>query len=573
MARRRNTKAHKHPVTRYALDVLAGEISAGPAVRNQCQRHLDDLERDDLVFDIEAADHALGFFPARLVLEPSDADAELEPFRLLPWQTFVVGSLFGWKFKDDGTRRFRWCYCETGKGSGKSPLAAGIGLYMLKADGEWRAEVYAAATKRDQAKVLFRDAVFMVENHPLLADGLLLTGGSDKNNIAYLHRGSFFRPISSEHRGRGQSGPRPHCAILDEVHEHPSDAMVEFMAAGTKRRKRALIFMITNSGSDRQSVCRRYHDYAQKVCERSVEDDSFFAFLADLDQDDDPFVDESCWQKVNPSLPELPGMKYLREQVTMARGMPGKQNIVKRLNFCIWTESHSAWLGAESWKAIEVYKRKIKSLKNRAAYGGLDLSKKRDLTAFATAVKAPDGGLDCFVEFWTPADTMRERGETDGVDYTTWHDQGFLHATEGRVVDLGFAATRLKELSGVLDYRLVGYDRWYIEQMQAELEEYSVDIELQPFGQGFQDMGPAIDRFEERVDEGSIRVFYNPVLRWNVASAVTVENPAGFRKFNKAKATGRIDGVVALVMAVQVADSNKDVISPWEDPEFTIGTA
>jgi phage terminase large subunit-like protein len=201
-------------------------------VRDACARHFDDIEHAierGFVFDLDLVRRATEFF--QRVLHLSSGDFEGLPFHLTPWEAFVVGSLFGWR-DDAGRRRFRVAYIETGKGSGKSPLAAGIGLYMLIADGEPRAEVYAAASKKEQAMVLFRDAVSMVQQSPSLRQRVRQTGGSQVWNLSF--EASFFRPISSED---GQSGPRPHCGLIDEVHEHRDDKVIEMMRAGFKGRR------------------------------------------------------------------------------------------------------------------------------------------------------------------------------------------------------------------------------------------------------------------------------------------------------------------------------------------------
>lgn len=563
------------PVTSYAKRVVDGEIAAGPHVRGACQRHIDDLTNArGLVFDIGAAKRAIEFFPD--VLRLSGGQFEGQPFELLDWQAFIVGSLFGW-MGDDGFRRFRVAYIETGKGSGKSPLAAGIGLYMLIADDEPRAEVYAAATKKDQAKVLFRDAVAMVEQSPEL-DGLLnLAGGVEKQNIAYLEKGSFFRPISTEERGRGQSGPRPHCGILDEVHEHPTNAMVEFMRAGTKGRRQALILMITNSGADRQSVCREYHEYTAKVCAGELEDDSHFGYVCAVDENEDPLKDEGCWQKANPSLGITFEKKYLREQVRAALGMPSKENIVRRLNFCQWTDAEQVWISRHLWEACE-YEFDLSELQGRTCAGGLDLSSKLDLTALAMAwnVEAGEFGLEddgvvAALWFWTPSDTLNDREDKDRVPYRRWISDGHLISVPGRAIDYRYVTAELAELYSKFDVSLVNYDRWRIEDLKRELDSEGIPIELEPFGQGFKDMSPAVDRLEELVVSNRLRILVNPVLRWNAASAVLQTDPAGNRKFAKDKATGRIDGLVALTMAVDGVDQAPIVApSPWEDPDYRI---
>ena len=537
-----------------------------------------------LVWDTAAVERVLGFFRDVLRVDKTAADAAhgddgTKPFDPLPWQAFVLGSLFGWK-GPDGYRRFRVAFVESPKGCGKSPLAAGIGLYMLAADGEPRAEVYAAAVKKDQARVLFRDAVAMVEQSPDLDERLMMSGGAEKHNIAYIAQGSFFRPISSEERGRGQSGPRPHCALLDEVHEHPTNAMVEFMRAGTKGRRQALVVMITNSGSDRESVCFAQHSYGANIAAGLVDDDSYFAYICGIDDGDDPLHDPVCWAKANPSLGKVVTEKYLAEQVREAIGMPSKQNLVLRLNFCIWTDAEKAWIGKDAWMKCETAI-ELDEFAGRKCFGALDLSKKRDLTALALVFPNDDGTFDALVEFWSPGDTLAAREVVDHASYLQWRDEGHLLAPPGKTIDYAYVAQRIAELTGQYDIAALAYDRWRIDDLVRELDEAGLGcwkaeketdsgdgLKLVMFGQGFKDMAPAIEDIERAILDGKLRVRANPVLRWNVASVVTEEDPAGNRKFTKRKATGRIDGIVALCMAVRTAIMNTDVPavrSPWED--------
>ena len=285
--------------TEFAQRVLTGEVIAGPHVRDACARHLRDMREAPargLTWSVEHANDAIAFYPDVLCL--NGGDFEGKPFELQGWQAFVVGSLWGWRRGD--VRRFRVAYVETGKGSGKSPLAAGVGMLGLVADGEARAEIYAAATKKDQAMVLFRDAVAMYQQSPELYKRLSPSGvGENVWNLGYRATGSWFRPISADD---GQSGPRPHVALIDEVHEHKTAQVVEMMRAGTKSRRQALIFMITNSGAGQNTPCGIYHDYGAEVSAGKRVDDAFFAFICGLDEGDDPLRDESCWAKANPSL-------------------------------------------------------------------------------------------------------------------------------------------------------------------------------------------------------------------------------------------------------------------------------
>jgi phage terminase large subunit-like protein len=245
----RRTASSSDRTSDYARAVVAGDVVAGPHVRNACRRHLDDLDRGSdrgIWFDVEAADEGCQFFECVLYL--SEGQFEDLPFRLHPSQSFIVGSLFGWK-REDGARRFRRAYIEQGKGNGKSPLAAGIGLKGLAADGEAGAQIYSAAAKREQANILFADAVKMVKKSPSLSRRLQLSGGEGREfNIAHHPSGSFFRPVSRD-TGKTGSGPRPYFVLADEVHELPDRRTIETLERGFKFRREPLLFMITNSGS------------------------------------------------------------------------------------------------------------------------------------------------------------------------------------------------------------------------------------------------------------------------------------------------------------------------------------
>jgi phage terminase large subunit-like protein len=508
-----------------------------------------------LRFDKAAAQRAIGYY--RDVLRLNGGEFEGLPFVLLDWQQFIVGSLFGWKTAD-GYRRFRVAYVETAKGSGKSPLAAGVGMIGLTADGEARAEIYAAATKKDQAMVLFRDAVAMFQQSPELRKRLKPSGvGENVWNLAYFEKGSFFRPISADD---GQSGPRPHIALVDEVHEHRNNTVVEMMRAGTKSRRQALIFMITNSGASKTSTCWNYHDYAAKVSAGTLVDDAFFGYVCGLDEGDDPFRDERCWSKVNPSLQgaKLPGIKYLREQVTEARGMPSKEALVRRLNFCQWTDATNPWISADIWLgAARQYD--WRDLRGRRAWVGQDLSSTTDLTGLVLYVEpVVEGEPWKLVPFcWLPEEGLQRKEELDRVPYLAWRTAGYLETTPGKAISKLTVVKRLAELSSFFDLQLVGYDRWRIEDLKALAADNEVTLpEMQPFGQGYKDMSPAIEAFETALLNGQVVHPGNPVFTWCASNAVTVSDDAENRKLSKEKATGRIDLMVAAVMAVGCAQGH-----------------
>ena len=536
-------------------------------MRGQCARHLRDLKegkKRGLVWNLDEANKALRFYSN--VLKLNGGDFEGKPFELLPWQKFVVGSLFGWKGVD-GYRRFRVAYVETAKGSGKSPLAAGIGMKGLVADNEPRAEVYSAATKKDQAMILFRDAVAMVDQSPELSKRLTKSGTGERCwNLAYMAQGAFFRPISSDD---GQSGPRPHIGLIDELHEHKTNTVVEMMRAGTKSRRQALIFMITNAGHSRMGPCWSYHEYGAKVAAGEVEDDAFFPFVCGLDESDDPFADESCWPKANPSLQDadLPGMKYIREQVVEAKGMPSKEAIVRRLNFCQWTDAESPWISGEVWRGAQ---RDFdwQDLRGRRAVAGLDLSSTTDLTGMVFLVEPVEAGEPwLLVPFaWLPDVELQRKADTDRVPYIQWKAEGYLDTTPGRAISKRVILQKLSAMCDFFEIIAVGYDRWRIEDLMALAADDGISLpEMKPVGQGYKDFSPALEAFERMLLNGEIAHPGHKVLDWCMSNAVIEQDGAENRKLSKEKATGRIDLAVAAVMAAGLINTTISVEkSFWE---------
>ena len=539
------------PVTAYAQAVVDGGRIAGPHVRNQCARHLKDLKDGKargLVWNVEESNKSLRFFEN--VLKLNGGDYEGKPFALLPWQQFVIGSLFGWQGAD-GYRRFRVAYVETAKGSGKSPLAAGVGMKGLVADNEPRAEIYSAATKKDQAMILFRDAVAMVDQSPELKKRLSKSGTGERCwNLAYMAQGAFFRPISSDD---GQSGPRPHIGLIDELHEHKTNTVVEMMRAGTKSRRQALIFMITNAGHNRSGPCWGYHEYGAKVAAGEVQDDAFFPYVCALDENDDPFQDESCWLKANPSLQDadLPGMKYIREQVVEAKGMPSKEAIVRRLNFCQWTDAESPWISGEVWRGA----RKDfdwNDLRGRRAVAGLDLSSTTDLTGLVFLVEPLNVGEPwLIVPFaWLPDADLQRKADTDRVPFVQWKAEGYLDTTAGRAISKRAILQRLSGLCDFFEVVAVGYDRWRIEDLLMMASDEGITLpEMVSVGQGYKDFSPALETFERMLLNGELAHAGHKVMDWCMANAVIEQDGAENRKLSKDKATGRIDLAVAAVMA------------------------
>lgn len=545
--------------TAYALAVKAGDIVAGPYVRQACARHLADLKsgkKRGLRFDAEKARQAFAFFEN--VLRLNGGEYEGDPFKLQPWQAFIVGSLFGW-VKSDGARRFQTAYIEIGKGNGKSPIAAGIGLFGLIADGEPRAEIYAAATKKDQAQILFRDAVAMVDQSPLLANRLTKSGGNPVWQLTDIRSGSWFKPISADD---GQSGPRPHIALVDEVHEHKDSNVINMLRAGFKGRRQPLMVEITNSGVDRTSICYQHHEYSLRVVSGQDENDSWFAYVCALDDRDEPFTDPSSWPKANPNLGVSIKPAYLSGQIREATGMPAQASIVRRLNFCQWVDAVNPWIDGGIWTAAEVSRETWAPPAEVEPVGAIDLGGTKDLTALGLVWPPKADGDPVFakIEAWTPRDTLHDRAKADRVPYDVWVSQGHLIATPGRAVDYRFVAVRLGEIQKETGLRRVAFDAYKIKYLEAELDDLGLEFELVPHGQGWQKskesglwMPHSIQLLEGLLSTFRLRVCKNPVLTFASASAVTEMDPQENRRFNKRRAKGRIDPLVALTMATGLA--------------------
>jgi len=567
-------------------------------VRNACRRHLDDLEKGPargLKWDGQAAARVIRF--CRVVLRLAGGQFEGRQFEPHPSQAFILGSLFGWK-RSDGTRRFRRAYIEQGKGNGKSPLAAAVGMYCMLADDEARAEVYAAGSKKDQAMVLFRDAVAMVDQSPELAARLVKSGGNPVWNLADPKTASFFRPISNDD---GQSGPRPSCALCDEVHEHPNGTTIELLERGFKWRRQPLLLMITNSGSDRNSVCWQEHQHAVRVAAGSMGasdaepeyvgdpvDDESFSYVCALDKDDDPLEDPACWVKANPLLGVTVKDDYLASVVRQAKAIPGKLNGILRLHFCVWTDAEQAWMGRAALESVMSDFDPREHLGKRV-FEGLDLSGSQDLTALGfcvptgTVVVEREGRpvelptFDAWVETWTPRDTLAERSLRDQAPYEVWVKGGWLNAVQGRNIRLDFIAARIAESLSEYQLELLAYDRYAYRKLEDELDGLGVTVPQAEHPQGgvrrakptpeaveaakrSGDEAPqglwmpgSVLALETLILEKRIRIRRSPVLISAMMSAAVEHDPFDNRWFSKRRAVNRIDALVALTMAVGAA--------------------
>ena len=541
----------EHPTTAYARAVTARKIPAGRLVRLACQRHLDDLKAPPsrgFYFDRDAADYALAFFGFLRHTKGEWAGAAIA---LDAWQQFIIGAVFGW-LRADGTRRFRTAYIEVPRKNGKSTLAAGVGLFLLIADGEAGAEVYSAATKREQARIVFDDAARMVRASP----GIRKRVSVLTRNINVPGTASKFEPLARD--AKSLDGLNIHGAILDEVHAHPSREIVDVIDTATGARRQPLTFEITTAGFDRNSVCWEHHEYTTQVLEGIFTDagsDAWFGYIAAIDKGDD-WRDPAVWEKANPGFGISVKPDDLERKAAKAQSTPAAANVFRQKHCNEWTEQAERWLDMERWRAgagaVDA-----EALAGRDCYAGLDLARVDDLSALVLLFppEALGEAWQALARFFVPEDNIVERGRRDRVPYPLWRDQEWIQATPGNTTDFRFIQAAILEDAERFNIRELAYDRTFAGELVNNLTDEGVL--MVPFGQGFMSLAAPTAELERLVLAGQLRHGGNPVLDWNAANVVVRKDPAGNIKPDKERSRERIDGVAALINALgraQVAE-------------------
>lgn len=416
------------------------------------ERHVRDLETGKergLRFDKNAGLHILNFFS---LLRHSKGEWAGEPFVLSPWQTFILWAVFGWK-RADGHRRYRTAYVEIGRKNGKSTVAAGIGLYLFAADQEPGAEVFTAATKRDQARIVHGEAVNMVRMSPGLQRFIQVF----KDNLSMTRTNSKYQPLGAD--ADTMDGLNVHGAIIDELHAHKNRSLWDVLETATGARRQPLLFAITTAGFDRTSICWQQHDYGEKVLDRIIEDDAYFAYIACLDAQDE-WTDWSVWIKANPNLGVSVKVESLEDQCAKAESLPAAQNAFRRLRLNQWTEQADRWIDMSVWDGGAVPVNRAE-LSQRRCFGGLDLSTTTDISAFVLVFppSKKEGLWQVLCRFWIPKDNIVKRVQHDRVPYDGWVQQGLIEATPGNVVDYSVIKARILEDAARFDLKEMAVDR------------------------------------------------------------------------------------------------------------------
>lgn len=524
--------------------MVANEVVAGKLVKLACKRHLTDLElgaERGLVWRADAAQFRIGFYPR--FLRHSKGEWARLPVELAPWQKFVIGSVFGWK-RADRTRRFRSVYEEIARKNGKSTKLAGVGLDMLVCDGEPGAEIYAAATKKDQARIIFDEAKRMVASSPALSAEL----ARFKSNISVDGTASKFEPLSSDEKTL--DGLNPHCVLIDELHKHKTRALLDVLDTALGARRQPLLWIITTAGDDSpESVYAQENDYATKVLEGTIEDDATFAFIATIDKGD-KWDDPAVWEKANPNLGISVKFDDLERQAKKAAKSPSAQSAFKRLRLNVRTSSAERAIDMEVWARNGGPWIDPADLRGRKCWGGLDLSSKIDISAWVKLFESdePGGRLLVVPRFWMPLDTLEDRAEKDRVPYRQWFEQGFIEVTPGNVIDHDAIERAVLEDSAEFAVESVAYDPWNATQLAASL--LGKGVPMVEFIQGLRSYSEPTKELLNLLAATKLDHGDNPVLKWMASNLKTHRDKNENLMPHKLHSTGRIDGMTGLIMAI-----------------------
>jgi phage terminase large subunit-like protein len=474
------------------------------------------------------------------------------PFNLRPWQERILQALF--HTRRDGLRQIRTCLLMLPRKNGKTELAAAIAIYMLLFDGEIGGEIYLAAADRDQAGLVFGAMVGMIRNDPDL-EAVCDIIESHKRIVHRASR-SFCRAISAE--AYSKHGFNASAVIYDELHAAPNRELWDVLATSQGARRQPLMMAISTAGYDRHSILWELYAHAKKVRETPALDPTFLPVIYEAPPDAD-WTRERVWRQANPALGDFRSLEEMQIAAARAQEIPAQENSFRRLYLNQWTEQAARWLALAAWDAC-AGARDPAALRGRPCYVGLDLSSTKDLTALV-GVFPDDTGFDVVARFFVPAESIQARATRDRVPYDQWAREGWLVATPGAVVDYDTVRRELQTWAAMYDVRIVAYDPWNATDLVGRLEQQD-GLTCVAVRQGFAALSAPTKSLEKSILAKTLRQDGHPVLRWNVGNVAVETDAAGNLKPSKQVSTERIDGVVALIMAVEAMDRHGQTRPP-----------
>ncbi len=534
---------------RYANDVLSGKILACKYVKLACKRHLDDIERSKTdtfgyYFDEKEAKVYTDFISNLNLWKSQWAN---KPVELQGWQSFIIQVLLGWKRKSDGTRRFRKAYIEMARKNAKTTLAAMIGLAVLFIDGENGAQIYSAATKEEQAKIVVTDMAGIINATPQLRSYFEFRKSREGyNRIIYKDTYSFVRPLGRD--SDTQDGFDPYIGIIDEYHEHKTDGLVNVIESGMGARKEPLLLIITTAGFDKTKPCYSFRKTLTDILDGTLNDESLFGVVYTLDEDDD-FKDETNWIKSNPNLDVSVNTEFLKGQMVDALNRGSKLAPFLTKNMNIWVDSSTTWINSDRWKSL-IRDFNEDELTQYPCWMGLDLASVKDISALV-CIWDVRGVIYMKEWFFAPVNNARNRGKTDGVDYIEWANRGDLILTDGasgEKTDYTYIKNVILNFAQKHNLQTVAYDKFNSSQLVVDLSDFGIN--MQAYSQYLSHMSYPTKQFEGLVLESNLIHKGNKVMEWMMKNVELKTDSNDNVKIDKAKSTNKVDGPVAAVMAL-----------------------
>lgn len=524
----------------YAYDVISGQVPASKYIKLAAQRHLDDKKHknnDAFIYDYDdkKAVKACRFVEAQYHTKGKWAQKK-EHLILEPWQIFFLCNVFGWVRKETGLRRYREVLLLVPRKNGKSALAAAIGLYMLSADNEYGAEVYTGATSEKQAKEVFTPAQLMARMNPALTSHFGIEVNA--SNICILSNGSKMEPII----GNPPDGSSPSCAIVDEVHEHKDSRLIDTMITGMGAREQPLMLYITTAGDNISGPCYQLQLEAQKVLEGSVVNENLFALIYGIDQGDD-WSEVDTLKKANPNFGVSVSEDFLLSRLQDAKNNARKQStfLTKHLN--VWVGSREAFFNVDKWKQCAAPEIKLSDYFGMPCYIGMDLASRVDIAAIEVLI--PDGdGYIRFGRYYLPESAVDGGNEM----YTAWAREGWLTITDGEIIDFNQIKEDILDLCSHFEVKELAYDPFQATMLITELMAEGVPVvELRPTVLNFSEPMKSLDAL---IRAKKIKHNDDPVQTWMISNVVAKEDAKENVYPRKERAENKIDGVIALLMAL-----------------------
>ena len=548
----------------YIREVTSGKVPVCKMVKLAVKRHVADLKKSKAgtfpyYFDQKKAQSAIIFFSLLVHTKGKLAGQKLKPE---PWQQFIIAMIYGWRRVDNNKRRFRKAYIQVARKNGKSFLAAGVSLYDLIT--EPGAEVYSAATKKDQARIVFDDAKKTVQYSKdlkkyikPLAHSLTCADGSMK-------------PLASD--SNTLDGLNPSCAIIDEYHAHKTTELIDVIDTGMRARQQPLMFIITTAGNNRNAPCFEEYENCKKLLSGAdgYENDEYFCIIYELDKGDD-WKEERNWYKANPNLGVSVELDAMRAAFREAMLSATKETAFRTKNLNEWMNIAEAWITEQRWSKCYQKYNESKLLKLRC-YGGIDLSKRLDFTVLTWYFLLPNGKRYAKHYFYIPEGQIDAKMKQDSYRIRQWIKEGYIKATPGDTQDFSFMYNQICEDSKKYEIEEIAYDRNLAEHLIQGLE---AEFNCVEFSQSIIGMSEPSKAWEQAVAEGKI-IDNNPVMAWMV-SCTTVKPDANGNikpiKPDTNKTSKRIDGVITSIMAnnrleVAIADEEKQSAVSIEDYVF-----